>query len=147
MTRVDFYFNAPDKLATAARLVRKACRAKKKVLVFTRDAAMLDAFDRLLWTAPAIGFVPHCRAHDALAGDTPVLLTADAAVAPHHEILLNLDHERPDNFSRFDRLLEIVSRDDADDRSHARARFKFYRDRGYEIVQNDLNQAVNQGTE
>ena len=49
MTRVDFYFNAPDKLATAARLVRKACRAKKKVLVFTRDAAMLDAFDRLLW--------------------------------------------------------------------------------------------------
>ncbi len=147
MTRVDFYFNAPDKLDTAARLVRKACRARKKVLVFTRDAATLDAFDRLLWTTPATGFVPHCRAQDPLAGETPVLLTADAAVAPHHEILLNLDRERPDNFSRFDRLLEVVSRDDIDDRGFARARFKFYRDRGYEIVQNDLAQSANQGAE
>jgi DNA polymerase-3 subunit chi len=42
-------------------------------------------------------------------------------------------------FSRFQRLVEIVGRDD-EDREAARARFRFYRDRGYEIVNHDLSE-------
>ena len=41
-------------------------------------------------------------------------------------------------FSRFQRLIEIVSADDADDKQQARERFRYYRDRGYEIRTHDL---------
>lgn len=138
MTRIDFYFNAPDKLGVAARLAQKAYLAKTRLLIFTRDAQVLTAFDRRLWEVPATGFLPHCRASDALAPETPVLLTGDPEALPHHDVLLNLDDERHANFSRFERVLEVVSRDDEEDRARARARFRFYKDRGYEIVSNDL---------
>ena len=142
MTRVDFYFNAPDKLGIAASLARKAYAKKNRLLVYTSDNAQLDAFDKLLWTLPATGFLPHCRVGAKCAADTPILLTSDARIdpdaMPHHEVLMNLDAECPANFSRFDRVLEIVSRDDQDDRNRARARLKFYRDRGYEIGTTDI---------
>lgn len=142
MTRIDFYFNAPDKLGIAVKLARKAYVAKKRLLVYTSDAAQLEALDRLMWVTPPTGFLPHCRANHRNAPETAILLTAESgpdAPMPHHEILMNLDAERPAHFSRFDRVLEIVSRDDADDRAQARARLKFYRDRGYEIGTVDLD--------
>ncbi|MBL8381496.1 MAG: DNA polymerase III subunit chi [Burkholderiales bacterium] len=138
MTEITFYFNSPDKLATTRALAAKACGAGKRMLIYASDAAVLETVDAFLWTTPHTGFLPHCRAGDRLADHTPVLLTADAEAMPHHEILLNLDTERPALFSRFDRLLEIVSRDDEHDRACARERFRFYRDRGYAIVRHDL---------
>jgi len=53
-------------------------------------------------------------------------------------VLINLHPERPEYFSRFKRLIEIVSLDDAD-RARARERFIFYRDRGFEIRTHDLS--------
>jgi len=138
MTRIDFYFNAPDKLAVAARLVQKAYAARARLLIFSRDTQVMGVLDRKLWEIPATGFLPHCRASDVAAAETPVLLTSDPEALPHHDVLLNLDDERHANFSRFERVLEVVSRDDEEDRARARARFKFYKDRGYEIKSNDL---------
>jgi len=53
-------------------------------------------------------------------------------------VLLNLRPEWPPFFSRFQRLIEIVSLDEQD-RADARERFRFYRDRGYEIRTHDLS--------
>ena len=77
MTRIDFYFNAPDKLGVAAKLAQKAYASKVRLLIFTRDARALDDLDKRLWVLPATGFLPHCRASDPAAGETPVLLTAE----------------------------------------------------------------------
>ena len=51
-------------------------------------------------------------------------------------MLLNLHAEPPPFFSRFERLAELVA---ADERNVAagRARFRFYRERGYELRQHD----------
>ncbi|MFN0160299.1 MAG: DNA polymerase III subunit chi [Burkholderiales bacterium] len=138
MTEISFYFNAPDKLAVARRLAQKACDSGKRLLIYSRDAQTLKNLDALLWTTPSTGFLPHCQAGAAHADETPVLLSADPEAEPHHEILMNLDEERPPLFSRFDRLLEIVARDDMDDRARARERARFYRDRGYRIDNIDL---------
>lgn len=138
MTEITFYFNAPDKLATARTLAAKATGLGKRTLLYARDVHVLNALDALLWTTPSTGFLPHCRASESHAGETPILLTDNAEAQPHHEILINLDAERPATFSRFDRLIEIVSRDDSGDRAAARERFRFYRDRGYPITQHDL---------
>ncbi len=138
MTRIDFYLQAPDKLAVACRLVGKALGAGKRVCVYAPDETAARAVDRLLWTTPAIAFLPHCMIHDPLAAETPVVIAREADPPPgHDDVLVNLHHEWPAFFPRFARLLEIVGPDE-DDKSAARARFRAYRDRGYPIHTHDL---------
>ena len=138
MTRIDFYFEAEDKLQVACRLSAKAAQQKLRVLIYTADEAGSQRIDKLLWTWQPTAFLPHCMSKNALAAQTPVLITHDPEDTPHDEVLLNLHPEWPPAFSRFQRLVEIVGRED-EDREAARARFRFYRDRGYEIVKHDLS--------
>ncbi len=65
---------ADDPLDVARRVAAKAYGQGRQVMIYAPDAATADAIDRLLWTTPALGFVPHCRDSDALAGETPVLI-------------------------------------------------------------------------
>ena len=138
MTQIDFYTHVEDKLRTACRLAAKAFSVDLRVMVCCPDADIAGRFDRLLWTTPAIGFIPHCLASDPLASVTPIVIDYLATEPAHDQVLLNLQPERPALFSRFQRLIEIVSADD-EDRRLARERFKFYRDRGYEIRTHDLS--------
>ncbi len=140
MTRIDFYFEAEDKLQVACRLSAKAAQQKLRVLIYTPDEAQSQRIDKMLWTWQATGFLPHCMTRSPLAAQTPVLITHDPEDTPHDEVLLNLHSQWPPAFSRFQRLVEIVSRDD-EDREAARGRFRFYRDRGYEIANHDLSRA------
>jgi DNA polymerase-3 subunit chi len=137
MTDIDFYFNAPDRLQVACRLAGKALSQGKRTLIYATDSELLSRIDKLLWTWPATGFVPHCRLDDRLAAETPVLLAADERTSGHHEILLNLASDCPPHFASFERLLEVVSADDAD-RDAGRERYRFYKQRGYRIANHDL---------
>jgi len=143
LTTIDFYFNAADRLQVACRLAGKALEQDKRVVIYAPQPELAQRIDRLLWCWPAIAFVPHCMAHDALADETPVLIAAEAGAAPAREVLLNLGTDCPESFERFERLLEIVSQDDAD-RKAARARYAWYRDRGYGIRNHDLAAASGQ---
>jgi len=137
MTRVDFYFNAADRLQVACRLAGKAAAQGTRLLIYAPDPETLQRIDRLLWTWPATGFVPHCAPHDPLAADTPVLVDAGTDAARDCDALLNLAPQTPPAFERFERLLEIVGREQ-DDRQQARDRYRFYRERGYGIADHDL---------
>ena len=145
MTSIDFYFNAADRLDVACRLAGKALQQRKRVLIYAPQPELAQKVDRMLWTAPAVSFVPHCPVHDALAAETPVLLAAGAVDADSPaaacDVLLNLAEDCPPAFERHARLLEIVAQDEAG-RQAGRARFKFYRDRGYEIRSHDLAKAA-----
>jgi len=137
VTTIDFYFNAADRLQVACRLAGKAAAQKKRLLVFAPDAEVAQRIDRMLWTWPAVAFVPHCMTHDALAAETPVLIGSDGEAAPDCDVLLNLAHECPPFFARYERLLEIVSRGE-EDRRAGRSRYAWYRERGYAIRNHDL---------
>ena len=140
MTRVDFHVNVADKIGYACRLVRKAYRAGGKVVVCGGEPGVLDHFDTALWTFSPLDFVPHVRAADPLADQTPVLLAPPdqrPEALPHHEMLVNLGGAQPGWFSSFDRLFEIVGLDAAD-REAGRARWRFYRERGYPLNMHDL---------
>jgi DNA polymerase-3 subunit chi len=138
MTQIDFYTRVEDKLRTACRLAAKAFSVDLRVMVCCPDAAIAASFDRLLWTTPAISFIPHALAGDPLAPVTPIVIDYLGTEPAHDQVLLNLRPEWPPLFSRFQRLIEIVSVED-EDRRLARERFKFYRDRGYEIRTHDLS--------
>lgn len=131
MTRIDFHTNVGDALLYACRLARKAYQAGQP-LVVVGDPGRLRLFDERLWTFSPLDFLPHCMADSALAARTPIVLTADLAHAPHHQILLNLAPAVPPQFARFERLLEIVG-DGEDELAAGRERYRFYRDRGYPL--------------
>lgn len=143
MTRVDFHFNAPDKIGYGCRLVRKIHRAGQKVVVCGTDVALLERLDEALWTFSALEFIPHVWAQDALAAQTPVVLSGMNGATeslPHHEVLVNLGGAQPPWFASFERLIEVVGDDEAD-RAGARERWRFYRERGYALHRHDLSAA------
>ena len=129
MTRVDFHFNAPDKITYGCRLVRKAYRAGQRLVIHSDDPAQLEAFDRALWTFSALDFIPHVHADDPLAAETPIILSATEIAAPDRDILVNLGGATPPGYARFERLIEVVTAD-THDRELGRQRWRFYRDRG-----------------
>lgn len=137
MTRVDFYFNAADKLQVVCRLAGKAASRGARLLIYAPEPETRQRIDRLLWTWPATGFVPHCGPHDPMAADTPVLVDGDTRAADGCAVLLNLSDAAPPAFERFERVLEVVGTDD-EDRQQARERYRFYRERGYRIDDHDL---------
>jgi DNA polymerase III subunit chi len=131
MTRIDFHTNVGDSLLYACRLARKAYQAGQPIVVLA-EPARLRAFDERLWTFSPLDFIPHCMADNALANDTPVVLTSDLERAPHHQILLNLGATVPAQFARFERLLEVIG-NAQDELVAGRERYRFYRDRGYAL--------------
>lgn len=139
MTRIDFYLDVEDKIPFIGRLCAKVLQQKLRMLIYAPEASVASAVNKTLWTQPAISFVPHCQDTDSLAAETPILITQDNAQLPHDEVLLNLHREQPPHFSRFQRLIEIVSCEETD-KQDARNRFKFYRDRGYEIHQHPMGE-------
>ena len=138
MTQIDFYTHVEDKLKTACTLAAKAFARGLRLTVYCPDPETAHRLDRLLWTTPATGFLPHCGPDDPLAAETPVIIDCGGDNLLHDQVLLNLRPEWPPFFSRFQRLIEIVGLEDAD-RAGARERFRFYRDRGYEIRTHDLS--------
>ena len=139
MTEVAFHFNAPDKLAYACRLLRKAVGAGAKAVVVGHPAD-LDRLDTQLWTFGPLEFVPHCRADSPpeLRAASPVVLSAELTDdLPHREVLLNLGDQVVAGFESFQRVIEVVSLE-AEDRVAARQRWKHYADRGYDLLRHDL---------
>lgn len=138
MTEVEFHFNAPDKLAYACRLLRKASRQGARVVV-VGPGDMLQQLDRALWTFTPTDFIAHTLATDdaTTLAASPVVLLESALQTPHHGVLLQLGDTVPQGFERFERLIEVVTLEDAD-RGLARQRWKHYASRGYAIQRKDL---------
>jgi DNA polymerase-3 subunit chi len=137
VTKVDFYTGSTDKLRTACQLSHKAMQNGLRVLLHTPDETTTGALDKLLWHYPATAFIPHCRSHEAAANDMPVVLGHQEETFPHSELLISLHTTCLSFFSRFERLIEIVG-EDAEDARLGRERYKFYKDRGYEMRHFDL---------
>ncbi len=138
MTEIEFHVNAPDSLAYTCRLLRKAVRSGAKLVVIAPQDELVR-LDAMLWTFSATEFVPHCLdPRDArVRVMSPVMLTSDAAQAPHHQVLVNLGSSVPTGFERFERLIEVVAQED-EDRLQARVRWKHYLSRGYALEHRDV---------
>lgn len=137
MTRIDFYFNAHDRIDVARRLAIKVLQSGQRALLYVSDPALAAELDAGLWTQDKLSFLPHVRCGHPLAAETPLLIGTDPEALASHDILINLDNESPPCFGRFTRMLEVVSTD-PEDRQKARQRYRYYQERGYEIKTNDL---------
>ena len=139
MTEVAFHFNAPDRVAYACRLLRKAVGSGAKVVV-TGWPDTLQQLDAALWAFSPTDFVPHCHLDSdaSVLAASPVILAESIQTVPHQQVLLNLGDVVAAGFERFERVIEVVGLDE-DDLHAARSRWRHYTGLGYTITRHDLN--------
>jgi DNA polymerase-3 subunit chi len=137
VTKVDFYTGSKDKLRTACQLSHKAMQNGVRTVISSPDAMTSETLDKLLWHYPATAFIPHGPNEGIDAEQFPVVLNHGGDKFPHHDLLISLHNECMPFFSRFERVIEIVG-SDAEDSRMGRERYKFYKDRGYELRHIDL---------
>lgn len=141
MTEVLFYIlddDAPDAAPYfACRLAEKVHAAGHRLYVHVADAAQATALDRMLWTFRQASFVPHVLIDDYVADDnlTPVVIGCGEPPAGFDDMLINLDGDVSRFFSRFRRHMEVVG---PARRDTARAAYRFFRDRGYELTTHNI---------
>jgi DNA polymerase-3 subunit chi len=136
MTRIDFHTNVPDKVAYACRLARKAWAANNRVVLMAEDDAQLAELNAAMWAFSATDFLPHVVAGDALAAQTPIILTDnDEAELPHthKELLVNLSRRAPGHVAQFERMIEVISSDE-DDAAAGRKRYVAYKQQEYPLT-------------
>ncbi len=142
MTRVDFYIvdssDPSSRTLTACRLAEKAYSLDHQIYIHTANPSQTHELDDLLWTYRAGSFVPHRCIDTEGEPDCPVLIGHVDAPERSNQVLINLATAVPMFFSRFERVVEIVNQEETL-RQQARERFKFYRDRGYDLQTHNLN--------
>jgi DNA polymerase-3 subunit chi len=137
VTRVDFYSledgSRGDRFLLTCRLAERIYEGRTmRVYIYVPDPSHAEHLDRLLWTFKEQSFIPHGRIGKTDPQLTPVLIGGDAGPAQEDQVLINLDRSVPDFFARFERLCEPIDQDPSV-RDAGRRRFRYYRDRGYEL--------------
>lgn len=132
MTRVIFYSNLTNKQTALLILLEQALAKKHLVTVMAENMLQAQECEKALWVSNKTSFLPNVLAQNALADQTPVVLDWQENQLCQDDILINLSQKQLTTFSRFRQLIELVSNDESD-KVMARQRYKFYRDRGYEV--------------
>jgi len=139
VTRIDFYIldrpTSEARLTLACRLAEKAVDRKHEVLINAESDTDCTRLDGLLWTFSQGSFLPHrlLGADRRESRGEPIAL--GAGLEPEDgswDLLINLAPDVPDFFSRFERVAEVVGAE-SENKAAGRERFRYYRDRGYEL--------------
>lgn len=138
MTKVDFYIlsKAQNRLGFVSRLAEQMYRQGHQLHIHTTDSAMSSQIDNLLWSYRDISFVPHEQYHGD-AANSPVTISHEGEPSIN-DILINLANDVPDFFSRYERVVEIIDTDNSQ-RLQGRLRYRYYRDRGYELTNHNID--------
>lgn len=146
MTQVDFYILGKSTSRTleimVCQLCSKAFEKKMQVYINVRSELQAQQLDELLWSYKAESFLPH---QNLLSDNTltesykiPVLINKGEQIPPgYDQLLINLDSQIPQFFSRFNRVVEIIGQEE-EEKQLGRDRYRFYRDRGYPLKKYDL---------
>lgn len=141
LPEVAFHFNAPDRLAHAFRLLRKALTRGVRTHVLA-DRPLALRLDAGLWVQVAGDFLPHCLddAPPQVLRRSPVVLGPSVMdVQPQAQVLVNLSDALPDSsrLARYRKIIEVVSTLPGE-REVARERWRWYRQSGMVPQQHDL---------
>jgi DNA polymerase-3 subunit chi len=144
MTRVDFFV-----LSEGASPLRFACdmavrlRAEQLNVHIQADSqADAVALDALLWTFRDISFLPHALADTRAPDPVPILIGWPGQSPATDEVLINLSRELPDFAGAFRRIIEPVATS-AEAKAESRARYRQYRERGWELSSQKMDQDQN----
>ena len=137
MTEAWFYVTEQPGTAAAeqllVRLLERALRSRRQLYVHCATAEAVHTLSSQLWQGTR--FIPHGQREQS-AGQQLVLGHGEDP-GGHHDILINLTEAVPDHFSRFQRVIELVTGDDPS-RRLSREKWTFYKHRGYPVERHEL---------
>ncbi len=136
MTQVDFYILEDERPGSRERLLcrlaGKAWKNGHRIHIHTASPEQSRQIDDLLWSHHDGSFLPHDLYRSDLDNPAPILIHHEFEPAYHADVLINLAPEVPLFFSRFERVAELINHEPVV-RNQGRARFRFYKDRGYPL--------------
>ncbi|MBE9609117.1 DNA polymerase III subunit chi [Chitinilyticum piscinae] len=146
MSDVDlsFYFNVRSRETALCQLAAKALAQGLRISVLAASEGDAHELDRLLWSIPQTGFLPHCAADDPRAAATPVIVDHRPALLPANPVVFNWTGAAITPPAGCTRLIEIVDQDD-DERARARARWLDYKAAGVTPRAIDLQEQGRRG--
>ena len=118
----------------ACRLAEKAFQLGHRVHLLVSSEADAAQLDELLWSFRDTSFLPHLRLPaDAANPDEPgVTLGSGTALPTEPGVLINLTNTLTEHHDVFADIREIIP-DDETLRDQGRQRYRYYRERGYEV--------------
>ncbi len=142
MTRIEFIINVENKFAQTAELCEKEVAKGRLITISSEDETHFSAIQMALWQVSVSSFLPlHHLQNTVDEADFSAICPIHFALCSHistqnkliqDDVLVHFHLEAPPIFSRFRYLVELVGVEESD-KAAARLRYKFYRDRGYEI--------------
>lgn len=143
MTQIDFYIlgdnSRRDINQMVCQLCEKALAQEMTVLIYTHSALQAQQLDDRLWTYRADSFIAHknqlSEQQDRDSFSYPVLIATQSN--QYQQLLINLSTETPPFFDQFERLAELVGKDDTE-KASARNRYRSYLQKGYTLNKYDL---------
>jgi len=143
LTKIDFYIlsssGTQSKETMACKLIDKVYNLKHRIYVHTVSAQNAKRFDDLLWTFHQDSFLPHEICEPGQQTKAAIVIGYHSDPAPTgDEVMVNLSPTVPLFFGQFERVAEFVEANDIA-RQEGRHRFKFYKDRGYDLSTHELN--------
>ncbi|MFT4059699.1 MAG: DNA polymerase III subunit chi [Legionella sp.] len=134
--RVDFYLLESEKPQArwliACRLLEKAYARGHKVYVLCNNQHDAELIDELLWTFKEDSFVPHNLQGEGPEPPPPIQIGYKNEPRGFNDILLNLSSQIPPFYTRFKRVMELVSNIEAE-KEQSRIHYREYRARGCEL--------------
>lgn len=135
MTDINFYVGKQDnldaRLLIAYRLTTMAFERNMQVHIHTDNAESCQKMDKLLWIKEAHSFLPHAIVEDEESSEK-ITLSHEYEPMTNCDYLINLSNQRPNFFSRFKKMAEVIDQDDSI-LNAGRQRYKFYQERGYTL--------------
>jgi DNA polymerase-3 subunit chi len=119
----------------ACRLAERAWRAGHRVYVHAADESAAGTLDTQLWRFRDTAFVPHERLPASPA--CPVVIGCGEEPPAPHDVLITLGDALPPFYDRFQRVAEILLRDD-EARATGRERWKAYRAGGCTLESHEI---------
>ena len=140
LTRIDFYYDVKDILSFASRLARKlyyekVISAKHPLVIRCKNQSHCEEVSYSIHNFSKKDFLPCAQFSDKSADLFPIILSTVSEIplwADDIIVLLNLDTKIEITFSSYRRVIEIVDQTEPN-RKKGRERYKFYKERGYEI--------------
>lgn len=151
MTNIDFYVLSDNTLAArdhfACRLAEKAVNMGRQVVISVNDDSHAESMSQYLWSFKPESFFPHSYTHERSyahhhAGNSSpkenIFIDWQGHTQHHYDVLINLKHSIPQEFSHFQKLSEIVVQEE-NLLLITRKHFQFYRDRGYPLKSHNIS--------
>ena len=139
MTRVGFYVvqgaEQGQRLQVAVRLADKAFAQGHRIFINAVDEVQARSLDEMLWSYRPASFLPH-GLHGQEHSDS-IAIGCGQEPNDHNDLLINLQLDIPEFFSRFQRVAEVVTQDPTS-LAALRKSWKFYKERGYQLEKHDL---------